>query len=153
VQFSLLVQPPLVYLLCVALLLLSLPPYYLLWRVPPEQDSLRWQIWGPYALILPLVSIFITVYDLVWETNQTHVYGLPGLLGFVVHMAASFVLWISLLLVQMKALNARSKRLQLTSQPLEQHLWEAEPVLKQQDEGPEAAVPPCARTEEEQVEP
>ena len=105
VQISLVLKLPLAYLVYAALLVLSLPPFYLLWCAPPEADSLRWQLWGPYAFVLPMVSVFLTVYDLVWKTNHTPVYGWPGFLGFVVQMAASFVLWVSLLVAQMKVLK------------------------------------------------
>ncbi len=138
VQISFVLRLPMAYLVYVALLLLSLPPFYLLWRTPPEEGSLRWQLWGPYALILPIVSIFLTVYDLVWETFQTPVYGWPGFLGFVVQMVASFVLWISLAVAQMKLLDARRTRLQRESQSLEDQLWGAGAFMKDQEEGSDA---------------
>ena len=133
VQISFVLKLPLAYLLYAALLVLSIAPLYLLWRAPPEKDSLRWQLWGPYAFILPMVSVFLTVYDLVWKTNQTPVYGWPGFLGFVVQMAASFVLWISLLVAQMKVLSARRARLQHERQPLKYQWWGAGAFLKDRE--------------------
>jgi hypothetical protein len=133
VQISFVLTLPLAYLVYAALLLLSIPPFYLLWRTPPEKDSLRWQLWGPFAFILPMVSVFLTVYDLVWKTNQTPVYGWLGFLGFVIQTAASFVLWISLLVAQMKVLSARRARLQHERQPLEYHLWGAGAFLKDRE--------------------
>jgi hypothetical protein len=141
-RISFVLKLPMAYLVYAALLLLSLPPFYLLRRAPPEADSLRWQLWGPYAFILPMVSIFLTIYDLVWKTNQTPVYGWPGFLGFVVQMAASFVLWIGVLVVQMKVLSARRTRLQRESQPLEYQVWGAGAYLKDQEEESEYDVAP-----------
>jgi hypothetical protein len=142
VQISFVLKLPLAYLGYAALLLLSLPPFYMLWRAPPEADSLRWQLWGPYAFILPMVSVFLTIYDLVWKTNQTPVYGWPGFLGFVVQMAASFVLWIGVLVAQMKVLSARRTRLQRKGQPLEYPVWGAGADMKDLEEGSESDVAP-----------
>jgi hypothetical protein len=87
-----------------------------------------------------MVSVFLAVYDLVWKTNQTPVYGWPGFRGFVVQIAASFALWIGVLVVQMKALSARRTRLQRESQPLEYRLWGAGAFMKGQEEGSEDDV-------------
>jgi hypothetical protein len=141
-QIGFVVKLPMAYLVYAAMLLLSIPPFYLLWRAPPDDNSLRWQLWGPYAFILPMASIFLTVYDLVWKTHQTPVYGWPGFLGFVVQMAASFVLCFSLLVAQMKLLGARRTHLQRERQPWEHRWWGAPPSMQRQDAGPDDAVMP-----------
>ena len=136
VQVSFHLSVPMAYLVYAALLLLSLPPFYLMWHTPPEEQSLHWQLWGPYAFILPMVSVFLTIYDLVWKTLQTPVYGWPGFLGFVVQMGASFVLSIGLLVAQVSLLDSRRTHLQRERQLLEHQLWGAEPFMQEQDEGP-----------------
>jgi hypothetical protein len=141
------VQLPTAYLVFAALLLLSLPPFYLLWRAPPGEDSLRWRLWGPYAFILPMVSIFVIIDDLVWKTLQTPEYGWPGFFGFVAQMAASFLLAIGLLVAQAKLLSARRTRLEHERQPLEHQLWGAEAFPRHQDEGPEDAGAPWGNGE------
>ncbi|GEM_PF-2590639 len=108
-------KPPGVFILSAALLLLSIPPFYLLWRWPPEEDMAGLQGWKLCCiflmLILPMIGIFSTLYHLVWDYADAPRYGLSGFLGFAVFLVISFGLWIGLIIVQVKAINARSRRL------------------------------------------
>ena len=133
-QIGFALKTPGTYIFYAVLMVLSVPPFYLLWRSPPEHDSLRWQLWGPYAFVLPILSIGLAVYNLVWETNQTPAYGLPGFFGFVVQMVATFGLWFSLLAMQAKAIMTRERRLQAERQPLEFQIWGPAPFMEHADE-------------------
>jgi hypothetical protein len=110
-QIGFRVEPPGVYALSAALLLLSLLPFYLLWRSPPEDDSsLRWMLWGPYAFVLPLVGIALALYHFIG--GDTSAPGLPQVLGSLALIVVGFVLWAGLLAVEAWAISARRKRLQ-----------------------------------------